>query len=71
MAEDAAERWAENPAQNASDLESQSNVLLMRDVLRWVAGAHWGDLVHGPNAWLCAFLLDDPPKLDDTPPEVN
>jgi hypothetical protein len=44
---------------------------VVRDVLAWVAGAHWTDLTDGPNPWLVAYLLDDPPKLDDTPPEVN
>lgn len=40
-----------------------------RDVLAWVAG---GDAPHdGPNLWLVAYLLDDPPQLDSTPPEVN
>jgi hypothetical protein len=40
-------------------------------VLAWVVGGHWTDLTDGANPWLAAFLLDDPPKIDDTPPEVN
>lgn len=50
---------------------SANNLSIVRDVLAWVAGAHWIDLTEGRNPWLVAFLLDDPPKLDDTPPEVN
>lgn len=48
-----------------------ANLSIVRDVLRWVAGMHWVDLVDSPNPWLIAILLDDPPKLDDTPPETN
>lgn len=60
-----------------SDLERQinpaaiGNLIIVRDVLRWATGAHWTDLTDGPNAWLVAYLLDDPPKLDDTPAEEN
>lgn len=45
-----------------------SNLLIVRDVLRWVAGAHWVELTDGGNPWLAAYLLDDPPKIDDTQP---
>lgn len=44
---------------------------IARDVLAWVAGGHWTDLTDGANPWLVAFLLDDPPQLDSTPPSVN
>lgn len=50
---------------------TEPNLTLVRDVLAWVAGGHWADLTAGPNAWLCAFLLDDPRKIDDTSPEIN
>lgn len=59
------------------DLDRQTNsvavhnLTIVRDVLRWVAGAHWTDLTDGTNPWLVAYLLDDPPKIDDTPPETN
>lgn len=42
---------------------------IARDVLAWAVG---GEAPHdGPTLWLVAFLLDDPPQLDSTPPEVN
>lgn len=53
------------------DSTAAQNLSIVRDVLRWVTGAHWADLADGDNPWLVAYLLDDPPKLDDTPPEVN
>lgn len=46
-----------------------SNLSIARDVLAWVAGSEVD--LDGPNAWLVAFLLDDPPQLNSTPPEVN
>ena len=54
-----------------SDIDSLRNLVIAIDVLRWVAGGHWSDLTDGPNPWLVAYLLDDPPKIDPTPPEVN
>mgnify|MGYP000045791258 CR=1 FL=1 len=50
--------------------EAHSGLIVARDVLAWVVG---GDAMRldGPSDFLCAFLLPDPPKLDDTPPEVN
>lgn len=56
--------------QTDNDLAA-NNIRIARDVLAWVAGGHWTDLTDGSNPWLVAFLLDDPTKLDDTPPEVN
>lgn len=47
-----------------------SNIRIARDVLAWCIGESAFD-IGPPNEWLLAFLLDDPPKLDDTPPEVN
>lgn len=44
-----------------------NNIRIARDVLAWVAGAHWTDLTDGENPWLCAFLLDDPPQLGPPP----
>lgn len=40
-----------------------------RDVLAWVMGGRVPD--DGPNLWLVAYLLDDPPQLDDTDPRAN
>lgn len=60
-----------------SDLSQQAdpfavaNLTIVRDVLRWATGAHWTDLTDGPNAWLVAYLLDDPDKIDNTPAEEN
>jgi len=45
------------------------NLTLTRDLLEWVVGQHVE--IDGPNAWLCGYLLDDPPKLDDTRPDIN
>lgn len=45
------------------------NVEILRDVLAWAMGG--GVDLDGPNGWLCAFLLDDPAKLDDTDPRSN
>lgn len=44
---------------------------IARDVLAWVAGAHWTELNGGNNPWLVAFLLDDPPQISDVPPGAN
>lgn len=54
-----------------SDLARQANphYQIARDVLAWAVGGRAPD--DGPNLWLVAFLLDDPPKLTDVPPEVN
>lgn len=46
------------------------NVELLRDVLSWVAGKSALDIT-GEHEWLVGFLLDDPPRIDDTPPERN
>lgn len=59
-----------------SDLARQSdrareNLSIVRDVLKWVTGMHWVDLADGENPWLVAYLLDDPPKLQDIDPTVN
>lgn len=51
--------------------DESKNLSIVRDVLRWVAGSHWIDLTDGENPWLVAYLLDDPPKIDNTPPEIN
>ena len=55
---------------DANDLGAR-NLSIARDVLSWVAGAHWTEITDGPNPWLCAFLLDDPPKMEDIPPGDN
>lgn len=47
------------------------NLSIVRDVLRWAVGSHWPDLTDGENPWLVAYLLDDPPRIDDTPAEEN
>lgn len=54
-----------------TDPAAVASLQIARDVLAWVAGAHWTDLTDGANPWLVAYLLDDPTKTDDTPPEVN
>lgn len=54
-----------------TDPAALTNLTIVRDVLRWVAGGHWSDLSDGPNPWLVAYLLDDPQRIDDTPPEAN
>jgi len=51
--------------------DESKSLSIVRDVLRWVAGAHWTDLTDRSNPWLVAYLLDDPPTLDNTPPEIN
>lgn len=59
---------AELDAQMAA-IEAWQSIQLVRDVLAWVMG---GRIDHdAPNSWLCAYLLDDPPKLDDTDPRTN
>lgn len=50
---------------------SKENLSIVRDVLRWVTGAHWVELTDGDNPWLAAYLLDDPPKLEDIDPSNN
>lgn len=54
-----------------SELARQPNdsYQLARDVLAWVTGERvpWD----GPNAWLAACLLGDPPKITDVPPGAN
>ena len=47
------------------------NLSIVRDVLRWAMGGHWTDLTDGDDPWLVAYLLDDPPKINDTPTEEN
>lgn len=54
-----------------TDAAAINNLSIARDVLAWVAGGHWTDLTDGPNPWLSAFLLDDPPKIDPTLPGDN
>lgn len=54
-----------------TDERAKANLSIARDVLAWVAGGHWSDLTYGSNPWLAAFLLEDPPKIDNTPPEAN
>lgn len=54
-----------------TDPAALANMSIARDVLAWVVGGHWTDLTDGRNPWLVAFLLDDPPQLQDVPPEVN
>lgn len=60
---------AELETQTAAD--ARRNLSIARDVLAWVAGGHWTDMSNGENPWLVAFLLDDPPQIDGTRPEVN
>lgn len=55
----------------ADDDRGMANLRIAYDVLAWVMGEHWTALTDGQNPWLAAFLLDDPPKIDNTPPEVN
>lgn len=51
---------------------SQTNLLIAREVLAWVAGSRqWSEIVDGPHAWLCGYLIDDPPQIVDAPPEAN
>lgn len=45
------------------------NLAVARDVLTWVMGGEVD--LGGDNAWLCAYLLRDPDRLDNTPPEAN
>ena len=61
----------ESELSRQTDPAATNNLRIARDVLAWVAGWHWTDLTDGQNPWLAAFLLDDPPKIDYTPPEVN
>jgi hypothetical protein len=56
---------------HANDPAVAQNLTIVRDVLRWVMGSHWVDLSDGDHPWLVAYLLDDPPRLDDTPTESN
>lgn len=53
----------------SSLVEMLDNITIARDVLWWVVGgtAPMDDRTN----WLVAFLLDDPDKIDDTPPEMN
>ena len=61
----------ESDMSNQTDPAAIANLSIVRDVLRWVAGDHWTELSDGDNPWLVAYLLDDPPQLDNTPPEAN
>lgn len=45
------------------------NLRIAHDVLSWVMGGEAPN--DGPTLWLIAFLLDDPPKLDNSPPDIN
>lgn len=47
------------------------NLGLVMEVLMWVTGEGVCVDPDAPNSWLAAYLLDDPPQLDSTPPEVN
>lgn len=51
--------------------EVVDHLAIVHDVLNWVMGATSAELLDGPNAWLVAYLMDDPPRLDGTPGEVN
>lgn len=51
------------------DAPGRDNLMLARDVLAWACGGRAP--MDGPNAWLAAYLLPDPPKVDPTPPDVN
>jgi hypothetical protein len=53
----------------SAEAASHPNVDLARAVLAWVVGGRVD--LDGPHAWLCGYLLDDPPQIDDTPPERN
>lgn len=61
----------ESELSRQTDPAAIHNLTIARDVLAWVAGRHWVEVSEGSNPWLVAFLMDDPPKLDDTPPEIN
>lgn len=61
----------EHSLSQQTDPDAVRNLSIVRDVLAWAMGAHWADLTDGPNPWLVAYLLDDPDKIDDTPPEIN
>ena len=50
---------------------AKHNLSIARDVLRWVVGGPWHELTDGENPWLVAFLLDDPPNINDTAPNAN
>lgn len=62
---------AEGDLARQTDPAAVANLSIVRDVLRWVAGGHWTDLTDGSNPWLVAYLLDDPDRMDNTPPEIN
>lgn len=46
-----------------------AQLTLLRDALEWVMGSPVD--TDGPNAWLVAYLLDDPPKLESYDPREN
>ena len=56
--------------QAVRSIETWNNLRLAQDVLGWVAGKSSLEISQ-PNEWLAGYLLDDPPKLDNTPPESN
>ncbi len=53
----------------SAEASNHPNVAIARDVLRWVIGERVD--LDGANAWLCGYLLDDPPRIVDAPPEAN
>lgn len=61
----------ESDLSHQTDPAAVHNLSIVRDVLRWATGSYWTDLTDGPNPWLAAYLLDDPDRIDDTPPEIN
>lgn len=58
--------WTEDDMEFARGTE---NIEIARNVLAWVMGARVD--LDAASAWLVGFLLDDPDKLDNTPPEIN
>lgn len=53
------------------DIADASNLSIVRDVLRWVVGTHWSEIMDGGNPWLVGFLLDDPDRINDAPQGLN
>lgn len=64
-----ADALGDDHAASDQSMSAASNMSLLYDVLCWVMGDSVDQ--EGQHAWLAGVLLDDPPKIDSTPPEVN
>ena len=53
----------------ADDDRAMNNLRITHHVLAWVMGGRAD--IDDQTLWLVAYLLDDPPKTDETDPRAN